>query len=281
MTADERIQSIRFKIKRAEKHLGDLFGALRAFKESRPYKVRAERDPQSRQPIYYIDSVEPLPVLIAAIIGDTIQNTRSAWDHLAWHLVEVGCAAQGITLTATERKQIGFPIIDTDSAANYEASRNRKVKGMRNDAINKIDALKPYKGGNDTLWQLNQLNNIDKHRFLLTAGLSLRAISAKSVLPQGIIRIFAGSDGRPTSEYISERNLLLIPKKPIFPLEKNTKLFVDVPDAEIDLEDDQKFRFDVAFSEPGIVEGKAVYPTLVEFINLVNATVPRFKDDLA
>ena len=33
-----------------------------------------------------------------------------------------------------------------------------------------VDALKPFRGGNDTLWQLAQLSNIEKHRLLLTVG---------------------------------------------------------------------------------------------------------------
>jgi hypothetical protein len=57
MTVDERIEAIRFKIKWAEKHLGDLYGAIEGFKKSRPYKIRAERHAQTRQPIYYVDEI--------------------------------------------------------------------------------------------------------------------------------------------------------------------------------------------------------------------------------
>src|SRR5262249_52522679 len=74
--------------------------------------------------------VRPMTAAIPLVAGDAIQNMRSALDHLAWYLVEVGCAAQGITLTTSEQRQITFPIIDTDSPAEYEASRKRKVKGM-------------------------------------------------------------------------------------------------------------------------------------------------------
>jgi len=39
---------------------------------------------------------------------------------------------------------------------------------MRPEAIEAIDALKPYGGGNDLLWRLHELNNSDKHRLLFT-----------------------------------------------------------------------------------------------------------------
>jgi hypothetical protein len=39
---------------------------------------------------------------------------------------------------------------------------------MRDAAIERIERLKPYKGGNDPLWRIHELDNIDKHRTLLT-----------------------------------------------------------------------------------------------------------------
>jgi hypothetical protein len=41
---------------------------------------------------------------------------------------------------------------------------------MRQEAAEAIDRLKPYKGGNDALWLLRQLDNTDKHSFILVTG---------------------------------------------------------------------------------------------------------------
>jgi hypothetical protein len=41
---------------------------------------------------------------------------------------------------------------------------------MRADAIQAIDDLKPYKEGNLALWKLRELDNIDKHRVILSVG---------------------------------------------------------------------------------------------------------------
>ena len=46
---------------------------------------------------------------------------------------------------------------------------------MTQQAVAAIDALKPYKGGNDVLWQLHELNNVDKHRLILTVGSAVRS----------------------------------------------------------------------------------------------------------
>ena len=37
-------------------------------------------------------------------------------------------------------------------------------------AIKHLDSLKPYKGGNEALWRVHELDNIDKHRTLFTIG---------------------------------------------------------------------------------------------------------------
>jgi hypothetical protein len=45
-----------------------------------------------------------------------------------------------------------------------------KTEGIPAGAVKLIEATKPYKGGYDNLWILHELNNIDKHRLLITAA---------------------------------------------------------------------------------------------------------------
>ncbi len=132
---------------------------------------------------------------IPLLAGEALQQMRSALDHLTWFLVDVGCVAQNITISDSDRKQIGFPIIDTDSPTQYEASRKRKVKGMTQAAIDAIDAAKPYEGGNDCLWGLNQLNNIDKHRLLIAAGAQVAHIGAPRFLKRALLGHFLEEKG--------------------------------------------------------------------------------------
>src|SRR5687768_4903488 len=134
MTADERLALISVKIERAKKHVDDLNVAVCSFLDSKPYLVGAKRDPQTRRPIYYLTSVQSVPTTIAAIAGDVLHALRSALDHLAFSLVEVS----GIALTTKERRDISFPILDTEDAAKYKSDRARKVKGMRPQAIKAI-----------------------------------------------------------------------------------------------------------------------------------------------
>ena len=94
-----------------------------------------------------------------SIAGDVVQNLRTALDHLANQLVWAGSGDP-------PSRRVEFPI--AKDSGTYEREKARKVEGMCPKAIKAIDALKPYKDGNDLLWKIHELNNIDKHRALFT-----------------------------------------------------------------------------------------------------------------
>jgi hypothetical protein len=85
---------------------------------------------------------------------------------LAFHLVHVGVGF-GETPPKTWA-DIQFPIFN--SLNSYEAGKGRRIQGARREAIEAIDRLKPYKGGNHALWLLRNLDNTDKHSFILPIG---------------------------------------------------------------------------------------------------------------
>jgi hypothetical protein len=123
--------------------------------------------------LYHPNNFKRVPTLsfdAIAIAGDVIHNLRSALDHLANQLVLVGLIATPLStpLTEAEWRQIEFPICD--GIAKYKSSKAGKVKGMTPMAKEAIDRLKPYKGGNDALWRIHELDNIDKHRTLFTVA---------------------------------------------------------------------------------------------------------------
>ncbi len=120
--------------------------------DANPYKVGAKHDPQTRKLIYYVASVEPTPECLPLIAGDAIQNLMSALDHLAYQIVCSDTADN-----PPNPNWIYFPI--ADDAAKYEAVKRGKIKGARQETFDAIDALKPYKGGNDLLWILYKLKN--------------------------------------------------------------------------------------------------------------------------
>jgi hypothetical protein len=159
LTSQDRLILIRVKIERAKKHLADLERELRKWRRLQKKASRAKPNfdlPEEMRPVLDMN----LSFEAVAIAGDVAQNLRSALDHLAYHLV-LANGEKPSTNTA-------FPI--HKDATTYGQQKARRVKGMRSDAIEAIDKLKPYRGGDDFLWKLNELSNIDKHRALFTVG---------------------------------------------------------------------------------------------------------------
>jgi hypothetical protein len=148
----DRLGGVRAKIDRAKQQMNELDTILGAFARANPYKVGTKRDLQTRRLIYYLVSVRDVPPEISVVAGKVLQSSRSALDHLAYQLVLVGTGQSGPFY------HVYFPIFD--SASKYKAGKFGQVKGMRQDAIDAIGGLNPYKGGNDTLWRLHKL----KHR---------------------------------------------------------------------------------------------------------------------
>jgi hypothetical protein len=267
ITADQRLALIRVKVERAKKHIHDLTLAVRAFLDTSPYEVGTRTDPQVPDSLtYYVVSIRETPHTISAVIGEILFNLRSALDNLAYQLAIVNGTTDEPTLRATY-----FPI--SEDAAKYKTDSPRKVKGMSQAAIQAIDTCRPYKGGNDALWRLHILNNIDKHRVLVTVGISLHAISANTIFPRGVIHLFPSASGI-QSRHSAPDKLLLFPENPKL-LSKGDILFIDPSGAKTDQR--VAFRFDIAFNEPGIVDGEPLLPTLLQLVELVDNTILTFK----
>lgn len=259
-TINERLAHVTLKVERAKKHVADLEREIRGFFDTDPYKVGTKRDPETAKLVYYVTSVEPTPKCLALIAGDTIQNLMSALDHLAYQIV---CSDTGDN--PPNPNWIYFPI--ADDAAKYEAKKRGKIQGASQQSIDAIDAIKPYNGGNDLLWMLYRLNNIEKHRLLLTVGSyaagvhlgQLLASASDVALPAGI------------TDQLEKLTVYLNPADKGFPLEAGFELYIGAVDEKPNPK--QQFRFDVALAEPGIIEGKPLIETLHQLTTLVDGIV--------
>jgi hypothetical protein len=256
----DRLIGARAKVDRAKLHLRELETENGSYFDSNPYEIRTKRDPNTRRLIYYIASAQPPPVAIAAIAGDILQNLRSALDHLAYQLVLVGSGSVG------PFNYVYFPI--ADSAEKYESRKIAQLKGARQDAIYAVEACKPYKGGDDTLWLIHRLNNIDKHRLLVTVGSAFRSLD----IGGHVVRKMAKDN--PHLGDIPALSAFFKPADRMCPIKIGDELFIDMPDAEVDQE--MQFRFELAFNEPQISEGEPILERLAQMLVTVDNLLTRF-----
>lgn len=161
LTAEDRTVLIRVKIERARKHLRELAANLLVAGNVRMTVVGPTVELQTGKPTQGFVTLPRLPFDAIATAGDIVHNLRSALDHLTYQLVIVGSGTE-------PGRGVEFPI--AKDVTTYEAEKPRKVKGMRRVAIDAIDNLRPYRGGNDSLWRIHALDNIDKHRTLFSVA---------------------------------------------------------------------------------------------------------------
>jgi hypothetical protein len=259
----DRLEGVQAKITRAKHHVSELDAAIKAFHASNPYKLAAKRDAEKR-PVYFLGQVDPVPIEVAAICGEIIQSLRSALDHLAYQLVLVGTGKPGPFF------HVYFPIFD--SPEKYEAGKLGQIKGMRKDAIDAIDAIKPYGGGNDTLWKIHRLNIIDKHRLLVAVGSTFESFDIGGDLVRRMNALLVKSGEEPLERGIE---LALRPANRLFPLKAGDVLYNGIPDDIVDK--DKKFTFEIALNETGIVDGEPALKLMKDMVNLIDSLIPAFE----
>lgn len=161
---------------------------------------------------------------LGILVGDAVHAARTALDHLAWRLVEVGGGSPS--------RSTQFPIQET--SAGFADLARKQLRGASLRARQMVKELEPYLGGDVRFVVLNQLDIADKHHMLLptvftAAGLMLSAQAGRRVdgqmvyEPQGMDVMLSAADPDPVVDgLLVQRPSVLSP-------------FDDDPDQEIGL----------------------------------------------
>jgi len=181
-------------------------------------------------------------------------------DHLAYRLFTVGPG------NGTEGRHIHFPI--TDSLDQHEIDKVRKTEGLDQRAKDLIDDVKPYREGNKILWKIHKLNNIDKHRLLVTVGSSFGSLDLGAHMIASMREAFPDRNIPSLSAFFN-------PVDNLFPLKVGDELFIDGPNAKPNL--DMQFKFELVLDEPGLVEGESLIEIIDSMIDEVEGLIPKFK----
>jgi hypothetical protein len=167
------------KFARADQHLKALNNEVAAFLQMRPYEIVTKNDISAGSLCAQVIYQHAPSDLLLMLIGDVLQNLRSALDHLAWSLA--GTHAN---------KRTEFPIFLDKRKFNAinrhgipeRGSGLEKMHGMPVPAQTAIESLQPYQRvhglpeESEPLWLLHQLSIEDKHRALnlVAAGVDAR-----------------------------------------------------------------------------------------------------------
>jgi hypothetical protein len=233
------------KLDWAKQHLKKFNAATRVFHDTHPFTTFIKENPETGELVYYVGEIPEIPAHISLIAGDVLHSLRSALDYLACGMVP--------TVTANTKFPIGH------SAQHYKSSLGRLVPGLSQKALEVLEEIKPYQGGNLLLWTLHRLDNIDKHRLLLAACMTE---FTHSLTPEEIA----------VQEPLGPKDIPLTIHREVLNLPAGTQMIVKFTNRErlpvalhagdkiltvanTKANQDVRFIFAIAFNEPGISEG--------------------------
>jgi hypothetical protein len=167
------LDSARLKLGRADQHLEWLAQDLRRIaaenKAALPKQFRLEPGQRGE----FVPPVLPGPEW-GLVIGDCVQNLRAALDHTAFSLTPVEVRV------ANPRKP-QFPLFDDEPS--YHKHGESRIADVDPQAKATIERFQPYNQSNpktDSLYLLEVLSNIDKHRVIHAVAHVVQRVRAKT-----------------------------------------------------------------------------------------------------
>lgn len=234
------------KVERAYCHISELNREVEAFLGSKPYKLVAKSHENGIKLVIRVK--KQIPEKMAPIIGDAIHNLRSALDILACDLVR---------LNGGNTKNVYFPI--AASANDLEtAIKERHVDRAAKDVVDIIRSLKPYKGGNDLLWAVHDLDITDKHKLLIPMAHFA-----------GIPNLTVATGDTPILKYSSDL---------IGPLKEDMTIITLPQAGNFQLGQEFQATFEITFGQgQSFIENKPVITTLHQLADLIDGIIQAFK----
>lgn len=232
----------KLKVKRANQHIDELQRILLAFLKTDFYRLHIERDPKDGMNVLKFETTQEMPCEVPLIIGDSIHNLHAALDLMACEIVSLA--------GDTPDRETGFYFRDSRDEL-IKTIDDRKIKAAPSAIIDLIvDTIKPYKGGNDPLCALHDLDIMDKHRLLIPVA----SVTA-------LVGVSAEDDWGNSFQSIS------------FAVGQGGKINAIATNSNLKITKQGQPSFNVIFDKGQIFEGKAVIPTLHKLSQLVSGIV--------
>lgn len=229
------------RIERAKTHIHDLDMGIKSFFDGKPCSHAVETDADGINQLHKIKFTAPIPDRLMEIAADSLENLRAALDQAGY--------AVAVAAGASNPRSAYFPI--GEDATNLESIIKRRCKNIPDDIVALFRGFQSYEGGNDLIWALNKANNINKHRLLVPACVSLGQMNINMRASGG------GGSSIPVPTWNREKNEIVFA--------------ITAPDTE--LEYDVKGSFCISFDEIEIIRGLPAVTILREMASEVECLV--------
>lgn len=169
------------KLRRADGHIDEVDRRAKEYLETEPWRVERVRGRSPNEVGYVLRVQRPVPADFLTIVGDAVHNLRSSLDTVAY---ELAARSTNGNLTAAQERASEFPLRATPEKFEEFFSRNKKRKGIFDDAARRaLRSAQPFalteQWGRtigefdpddeflkDHLTRLHKVSRVDKHRRL-------------------------------------------------------------------------------------------------------------------
>jgi hypothetical protein len=163
----------RQRINRANQHIRDLKAALEAYCKTDFCRIGVEADQKVGVSVLGLEIKRQLPGDVPLMLGDAVHNLRAALDSLACDIVRSG-QKQPTRYTRFAFESSQEKLVTSLAAGTLKAARPDLL-----DLI--VGTIKPYKGGDDSLYGLNELDIDERNRPIVPvfAVIALHTVSIR------------------------------------------------------------------------------------------------------
>jgi hypothetical protein len=158
------------KLERADEHRLEFDHLVEEYVGGEPYTIYSQYDPETGWHTLRWQALREPPLeRLALVFGDMISNLRTTLDYLAWQLVLAAGNRPG--------RRTSFPVVRR--AKDWEV-QSRTLRGVEQQWVGEIESRQPYHRPEQPsihpLAILDHVNNLNKHRFLPAALLSVEQL---------------------------------------------------------------------------------------------------------
>jgi hypothetical protein len=170
--------SPRLTLARAQHHIRDFNQIVQEFVNSKPCVYFVDKQTQPGQDLHKVQFTSDPPDMLPCVLFDATNNLRAVLDQAGY--------ASAVSANSPSLKAVKFPFGPTLQDWRNNVTGDCKDLPLEIRAI--FEAAKSYKGGNNTLWAVNEVANAKKHQALRPVVVSTPSafFKAQSIGPGGL-----------------------------------------------------------------------------------------------
>ncbi|MBL0421725.1 hypothetical protein JI739_15310 [Ramlibacter sp. AW1] len=175
----------RLKVQWADQHFRQAQAWWQRYLESDFHELRVDRDPETGNQFITFE-VNPVYAPLILSVGDGFHNLSAALDYVMSGLMRAaGKATARVTFPSHETREALHQSFMAPRPGKPPNTNRRIVEAVPWIQRLLTETVKPYRGGDFRVWEVRQLDNIDKHNLIVPSIPYVKVTGLDAVDAQG------------------------------------------------------------------------------------------------